>query len=347
MNAAPTALEPPPTLEATVPPEDRGVGRDGVRLLVTTGRGSEHHGFRELPELLRPGDLLVVNDSETVAASLPARGPAGEFLLNLSTSYGDGIWLAEPRWGPARPGPLPIAQGSVFRAGGVPFRAVHPYPGIERLWFVRADDDVDDAMRRFGQPIRYGYVPRAYPLSRYQTVFARVPGSSEMPSAARPFTPAILDRLGANGVRVVSVTLHTGVSSLEAEPDASGIPPVYPEPFDVPAQTADAVGRVRCAGGRVIAVGTTVLRSLETAWDGSRVRPARGFTRLVLGPDRPIRSVDGLLTGFHAPRTSHLALLFGFGGARRITAAYHEAVRARYLWHEFGDSHLIWAPRAG
>jgi S-adenosylmethionine:tRNA ribosyltransferase-isomerase len=336
-------FERPADLAATSPPEDRGIGRDGVRLLVT-GRGrSERRRFRDLAELLEPGDLLVVNESATVPASLPAHGPEGAFLLNLSTNYGGGTWLAEPRWGVGRPGPMPLVPGAELRAAGVRFRAIDPFPGIERLWFFRADRDLAGPMRRFGAPIQYGYVSRPYPLATYQTIFARVPGSSEMPSAGRPFTPRVVRALMDRGVGIAPVVLHAGVSSLEGEPDRSELPPVYPEPFDVPQRTADEIFRTRAAGGRVVAVGTTVLRALETAWDGQRVRPLSGFTRLVLGPGRPVRSVDGLITGLHDPRTSHLALLFGFAGASRVRAAYAEAVAAGYLWHEFGDSHLLWA----
>lgn len=331
----------PAGLEATQPPELRGLARDGVRLLETGAGPSSHHAFRELPERLRPGDLLVVNESATVPASLPARGDAGDFLLNLSTGYGDGVWLAEPRWGPGAPGPVPLAPGGVIEAGAVPFRAIRSFPDIPRLWFFRADGDVGAAMRQAGRPIRYGYAARAFDLDAYQTIFSRVPGSAEMPSAGRPFTPELLQELRDRGVRIAPILLHTGVSSLESEPGGSGIPPLYPEPFEVPAATADAVNTTRAGGHRVVAVGTTVLRALETSWSDCGVVALSGFTRRVLGPDRPIRSADGLLTGFHDPRTSHLSLLFGFAGETRVREAYAAAIREGYLWHEFGDSHLL------
>jgi len=337
----------PRELEAKSPPEDRGLGRDGVRLLTTGDLGSENGRFADLPGRLRPGDLLVVNESATLPASLPAHSAAGPFLLNLSTYYGDGVWLAEPRWAVGRPGPVPFAPGDEVRAGAVRFRPIAPYPGIPRLWFFRAMGDVGDAMARFGRPIRYGYVDTAHDLGAYQTVFARVPGSAEMPSAARPFTPQLVERLGRRGVRIARVVLHAGVSSLESEPDRPEIPPVYPEPFEVRAATAEAVTRARAEGHRVIAVGTTALRALETAWTYGGMVAARGFTQLTLGPGREVRSADGLLTGLHDPRTSHLALLFGFAGEARVRAAYAEAIRAGYLWHEFGDSHLVWRPGAG
>jgi S-adenosylmethionine:tRNA ribosyltransferase-isomerase len=333
----------PPELQATEPPELRGIERDEVRLLVTDRTGSfALPSFRSLPELLKPGDLLVVNETATLAASLRAHGTSGEFLLNVSTYYGGGIWLAEPRWSTGRPGPVRLDPGDCVDAGGVTFHAIGPFPGIERLWFFRGVGDVFAAMEHFGQPIRYGYVPHAYPLDTYQTLFGRIPGSAEMPSAARPFTARVVHALKSRGVEIASIVLHAGVSSLEAEPDRSDIPPVYPEPFEVSRITAEKVNATRVRGCRVVAVGTTVVRALETAWEGNEVSPLRGFTRLTLGPDRPVGSVDGMLTGFHDPRTSHLALLFGFAGENRIRSAYAEAVRERFLWHEFGDSHLVW-----
>ncbi len=343
MSASSLEFPRPPLLQATDTPEERGLARDEVRLLVTAGRRTDHRLFRDLPRLLRPGDLLVVNESATLPASLPARGPAGEFLLNLSTRYGPRIWLAEPRWSVDRPGPVPLAPSDRIEAGGVPVTPILAFPGIDRLWFFRAHGDLTAAMRRAGSPIRYGYLGRPHALGDYQTIFARVPGSSEMPSAGRPFTARTLRELEAQGVAIARLWLHAGVSSLEQEPGAGGLPPVYPEPFEVPPETARAIRRTRCAGGRIVAVGTTVIRALETASRNGEVEPFRGFTTRVLGPERPFRAVDGLLTGLHDPRTSHLALLFGFAGEERVRASYRAAVARGYLWHEFGDSHLLWA----
>ena len=243
----------PKELEANAPPEARGGARDAVRLLVSNASGSEHRNFGELPELMAPGDLLVVNESATLAASLPARGPAGEFLLNVCTRYGDRIRLAEPRWGVGRPGPIPLTPATPIEAGGVRLAPIGPYPDISRLWFFRAGGDLERAMREVGRPIRYGYVPESYPLETYQTVFSRVPGSAEMPSAGRPFTHRLVEALEKRGVGIAPLVLHTGVSSLESEPDGLEIPPVYPEPFDVPSATAErinATATCRSPGGR-------------------------------------------------------------------------------------------------
>jgi S-adenosylmethionine:tRNA ribosyltransferase-isomerase len=193
-------------------------------------------------------------------------------------------------------------------------------------------------LRRHGRPISYGYLSRRWPLADYQTVFGRHPGSAEMPSAGRPFSTGLVTDLISRGVAFAPITLHTGVSSQEA-----GEPP-QPERFEVPAATARLVNASRQAGGRVIAVGTTVTRALESAAgpDG-RLSPARGWTELVIGPDHPARAVTGLITGLHNPDASHLLLVESVAGPRLAQQAYDAAVRARYLWHEFGDSCLLLA----
>ena len=331
----------PPQLQASQPPEARGLPRDGIRLMVTHGSSIEHRRFHDLPRLLHPGDLLVVNRSATLPASLPARGTFGPFRLNLSTQYGPAVWLAEPRWAFDRPGPVPLQDDDPFDVAGVRARAVARYPGIDRLLFVRVDGDLRAAMATVGEPIRYAYVPAPLPLTEYQTVFGAVPGSAEMPSAGRPFTRSLLRALGERRVGLASILLHTGVSSLEVGDAADGVP-IYPEPFDVPAETVEAIARTREDGHRVIGVGTTVVRALESAHDDAGIlRPARGFTQAYLRPGRPVRSVDGLITGWHEPRSTHLALLASVAGATSLRRAYAAAVDAGYLWHEFGDSHLL------
>jgi S-adenosylmethionine:tRNA ribosyltransferase-isomerase len=295
----------------------------------------------DLAAHLDPGDLLVVNRSATLPASLPAHGRMGAFLLNLSTDYGGGIWLAEPRPSAGSPGPLPLDPGETVTAAGIPVTMIAPYPGISRLWFIRFRGDPQDAMVRAGTPIRYGYVSAPPALDSYQTILSCEPGSAEMPSAGRPFTRRVLDRLQVRGVRIAHIVLHTGVSSLEVESERVEDQALYPEPFRVPADTAEIVNRTRESGGRVIAVGTTVVRALESAAQGGLVRPTAGFTRLFVHPGRGVRVVDGLLTGLHDPVTSHLAMLYTIGSRRFIRAAYTEALAAGYLWHEFGDSHLI------
>lgn len=347
MKAFDLDFERPAELQATQPPEARGIERDAVRLLVTAAGRHRHARFRALPKFLEPGTVLVVNRSATIPASLPAAGAAGPFRLNLSNRYGAGVWLAEPRWSAAEPGPLPVTAGERFVAGRLAATFLAPYPGLPRLWFVRIEGDVDDAMVRTGEPIRYGYLAPPYPaLPSYQTVFGAVPGSAEMPSAGRPFTSRLVETLRSKDISIVTVVLHAGVSSLElddprGDDDGSDPNPLFPEAFVVPPSTARAVNAARAQGRPIIAVGTTVVRALESAWSAGRIRAVAGFTRRFVRPGRGVRIVDGLLTGLHDPRASHLALLSAIATPDTLRAAYHEAVREGYLWHEFGDSHLI------
>jgi S-adenosylmethionine:tRNA ribosyltransferase-isomerase len=333
----------PPGREADRTPEDRGLPRDGVGLLVSSPATESHHTFCDLPSLLRAGDLLVVNESATLPASLPARAPIGEFCLNLSTEYGPDLWLVEPRWSPSRPGPLPLDLGTDVEVGGLTGHWVAGYPGIPRLEFLRFDGDIREPMARWGRPIRYGYLAREYPLADYQTIFGRFPGSVEMPSAGRPFSARLRRSLERRGIRFAPIVLHTGVSSLERDPNDARSAPVYAEPFWVPSETAEEIARARRRGGRVVAVGTTVIRALESASEAGVVRAARGFTRLYLSPERPVTTVDGLLTGFHTETSTHVALLSALVGTERLQRAYRAAISGPYLWHEFGDSHLLFA----
>lgn len=343
-------FERPADLQATVPAEERGLSRDEVKLLVTHGDSHSHSRFRDFATFLEPGDILVANQSATLPASLPADGPVGDFLLNCCTDYGNGLWLTEPRWSTSEPGPLPLSAGDHITAGRLDGRIISDFPNLERLMFVQFDDNVRAAMDARGEPIRYGYVKHPYPLDTYQTYFSAEPGSAEMPSAARPFTDRVVDSLRARGIGIATVTLHTGVSSLEVEFDqyeghCRGIEcnPLYPEPFRVPAATARAVNRTHDQGGRIIAVGTTVVRALESAWaaESGRVQPMTGFTRTFVTPERGTQVIDGLLTGLHDPETTHLAMLYAVAGQDLIMDGYEEAIDASYLWHEFGDTHLL------
>lgn len=341
MKRSELIFERPLDLQATAPAEARGQLRDQARLMVTTPNGHQHATFRDLHRFLTTGDLVVVNDSATLPASLTATSGDLSFIVDFATDYGRGTWLVEPRWSSSLPGPLPLVAGQTIKLPGLTGRLISIYPGLERLWFVQFEGDVRTAMARHGAPIRYGYVPERYPLSTYQTYFARHPGSAEMPSAAYPFTADVVQSLKENGIRLASITLHTGVSSLEVERETVEEHPLFPEPFYVPKQTAEAVNAARREGRRVVAIGTTVIRALESAWDGKVVQPRSGFTRAYIHPGNGVHTVDGLLTGLHDPVTSHLAMLYAVAGRDLIMSGYAEAVQAGYLWHEFGDSHLI------
>ena len=340
MRRSELVFDRPESLFARIPPEKRGRGRDDVRLLVTLPDGHHHARFEDLPQFLRAGDLLVVNESAAIPGSLPAEGRLGDILLNLCTRFRSDLWVAEPRWDAGKPGPLPVRPGDELKIGSSKVRLLAEYPGLPRLWFALADAPFESIAAEKGGPIHYGYTD-AWPMDVYRTIFSRVPGSAEMPSAARPITPRIVESLAQAGVRFASVLLHTGVSSLEIEGETVEAEAMYPEPFSVSRETADSVNRTHAAGGRVIAVGTTVVRALESAWTPEGVRPRTAFSRLMVNPDRGVHAVDGLLTGFHDPVTSHLALLGALLGMDGVRSAYAEAVRMGYLWHEFGDSHLV------
>jgi S-adenosylmethionine:tRNA ribosyltransferase-isomerase len=335
-----TALVEEIRVEAHEPPEARGHGRDDVALMVATRSDGAlvHARFSELPDFLNAGDLLVVNNSATLPAALDGRLGGVPVELRLSTPADDGTWLVELRTrglGPFRPPPV---GARIDLPGGAAAELLAPFAGGERLAVARleADEPVEDYLERHGHPIRYDYVPESWPLEAYQTIFALEPGSAEMPSAGRPFTPELVTALVTQGILVAPVTLHTGVSSPE-----HGEPP-YPERYRVPAATADLVNAVHGWGGRVIAVGTTVVRTLETAAapDGS-VSAGDGWTNLVVTPEGGLFAVDGLLTGWHEPESSHIQLLEAVAGAELVERSYRAARAHGYLWHEFGDLHLI------
>ncbi|TQK43652.1 S-adenosylmethionine:tRNA ribosyltransferase-isomerase [Streptomyces sp. SLBN-118] len=339
------ALVVPEELSARVPAEVRGSGRADVRLMVSRGMDVTHHAFRDLPGQLRAGDVLVVNTSTTLPAAVNGRVGGEAVVVHFSTRGDDGRWAVELR--------SPDGSGStVRRAGGPPGAVVRLpggerlvldaplVPGAERLWWATVSVKVPGLLSRYGRPIRYRYTAQDQPLSAYQTVFALPSpggaGSAEMPSAARPFTARLVAELVSRGVQFAPLTLHTGVASAEAHE------PPYPERFEVPATTAWLVNAARAGGGRIVAVGTTAVRALESAVDADGVvRAAGGWTDLVITPGRGVRAVDGLLTGLHEPQASHLLMLEAIAGREALGRSYTEALRRSYLWHEFGDIHLI------
>lgn len=348
--AAALRFELPAALSAPAPPEARGVARDAVRLLVAAPGGFVHGRFVELPRVLTPADTLVVNTSPTMPAAVDAAMRGRSIALHFSTWHDDGTWTIELRHADNSG---PIVDGvpnEVVRLRDGTVRLVRAADGSRvgsvRLWI--AEVDVAGGMRRFlgthGRPIRYEYVAEEWPLRFYQTVFAdlaRWPGSAEMASAARPFTARLVADLRAAGVGIWPIELHTGVSSPESHE------PPQAERYAVPPATADRINATRVRGGRVIAVGTTVTRALETVADErGYVTSGRGWTDLVLSPERPARVVDGLITGWHAPEASHLDLLQAVAGSSLVERAYQTALTNGYLWHEFGDSALF-LPGAG
>lgn len=351
----------PAELEANTPPEARGLARDQVRLMVSHYGDDQvqHTTFRHLPCFLQAGDVLVINTSGTMNAALPAIREDGTVLeLHLSTRLPADLWSVEVRQpdGKATQPFYTAEAGEILTlpAGGqvilhTPYRSDQrgtPYRsdqrgtenGRVRLWVatLHLPQPLGDYLAHHGFPIRYGYVAQQWPLSYYQTVYTTEMGSAEMPSAGRAFTPELVTKLVAQGIQIVPLILHTGVASLEDHE------PPYEEFYHVPAATARLINRARTDGRRIIAVGTTVVRALETTTDKAGVtHPGQGWTDVVITPHRGIRSVQGLLTGWHEPCATHLAMLEALAGLPHLRVTYSEALQQRYLWHEFGDLHLI------
>ncbi|HZO90118.1 MAG TPA: S-adenosylmethionine:tRNA ribosyltransferase-isomerase [Chthonomonadaceae bacterium] len=367
----------PPEREAGEPPEARGLARDAVRLMVSYRADNRivHARFRDLARFLEAGDLLVINTSGTMNAALRATYPDGrEIELHLSTRLPEERWVVELRL-PGENGTTPFYEAKAGAVLGLPgggtatLLAPHrrdlamPEGGRVRLWRAALDlpTSLDVYLERHGFPIRYGYVREGWPLHYYQSVYVTETGSAEMPSAGRAFTPELITRLVARGVQIAPLLLHTGVASLE------GHEPPYEEFYRVPPETARLVNAARQAEKRVVAVGTTVVRALETVTDAAgTTHSGEGWTDLVITPERGLRAVNAMLTGFHEPRATHLWMLealtnqgvcplqvassdrdsrlescLALAGREHLRIAYAEALREGYLWHEFGDLHLI------
>jgi len=339
------AFQLPPALEAGEPPEARGIDRDAVKLMVAQRSSGEisHTSFRDLPAHLLPGDLLVVNISATIPAAVPARRADG---TRVRVHFATRAPRLDDRW---RVVELRSADGSrpargrtgevISLAGGdAELALVAPYASGPRLMIARLAGVVSFAayLERHGEPIRYRYVSEGWPLPAYQNVYASTSGSAEMPSAGRPFTYELITAMIPRGVFVAPIVLHTGVSSPERHE------PPFPEYYEVPEATARQVSATRRWGGRVIAVGTTVVRALETVVrpDGT-IGAGAGWSGLVVAPERGLYAVDGLITGWHEPEASHLQMLAAVAGEELLERSYRAALEHGYLWHEFGDSHLI------
>jgi S-adenosylmethionine:tRNA ribosyltransferase-isomerase len=332
----------PPESEATRPPETRGIRRDQVRLMVSDTSGIRHRVFHDLASELRSGDLVVVNNSATLPASVVIDG---DLVVHFSTVLPGALHVVELRTlagANSLPHEHPQA-GTLQLPGGGAVELLTPYPPgatSRRLWVANVDlgRPLVDYLETWGRPIRYRHTDGPYPLESYQTIFARVPGSAEMPSAGRPFTDRLLTSLAATGITVAPLTLHTGVSSLEVDEAP------YPEWFEIPEPTAALVNHTRANGGRVVAVGTTVVRALETTADSRGIsHPGRTWTDLVIDSSHALGVVGGLITGWHEPESTHLDLLAAVAGRRLLAESYRNALEHGYLWHEFGDSHLILA----
>jgi S-adenosylmethionine:tRNA ribosyltransferase-isomerase len=343
----------PPELEASAPPEARGLRRDQVRLMISHYSSDQvkHTRFYNLDKYLDAGDVIVINTSRTRNSALLGTRADGSVLeLHLSIHFDDDLWTVELRHideagktkhlEDAREGELLTLPGVVSAILQGPYVSdcnENTKPS-ETLWLAKINfpQDVDEYLARYGFPIRYNYVKEKWPLSFYQTVYATEPGSAEMPSAGRPFTPKLMKRLEAKGIKIAPLILHTGVSNLETHE------PPYKEFYRVTPEVAHMVNEARASGHRVVAVGTTAIRALESVTNGvGETHPGEGWTCLVITPQRKLRAVNALITGMHEPEATHLAMLEALAGLSHIKIAYAEALRKGYLWHEFGDLHLI------
>lgn len=347
--AAPFDFILPETLNAAAPPERRGLRRDHVRLMISDRRTGEsiHTKFYHLPHYLRRGDVIVLNVSRTVPAVLKASWMRGEKLLDpsveirLAGRHDDESWEALVVGEGVKVGDSFHFSPSLF-AIVTAIRARNP---LVRLRFSLQGAELFEHIYKLGEPVRYEYIHQPWDLDYYQTVYASVPGSVEIPSAGRAFSWELLLELRKKGVQIAYLTLHTGLSYLlddryRLEPEKNC------EFYSIPEQTALVINQAKISGGRVIAVGTTVVRALESAalTDGTCVAKA-GRTCLRIHEKTPLKVVDGLMTGFHEPEASHLDLLSAFVKPPLLARMYDEAIRERYLWHEFGDIHLILGER--
>jgi len=346
---APFTFVLPPELSAREPPERRGLGRDHVRLMVLDRKtgATTHTRFDHLGDFLRKGDLLVFNSSRTLPASLHGcQAPVGPCMeVRLAQHLSDDSWLALLLCEKGDPFGCGLREGMDIDFGaGLKGKVSERDAEVPRLWKVRfskSGSELMQALYKVGQPIRYEHVAAPYDLDFYQTVYAREPGSAEMPSAGRAFTWKLLFDLKREGIDTAYIVLHTGLSSY-MDDEVDRLHPAASEELFVTETAADRINRTRAAGGRVIAVGTTVVKALETATgaDGL-VHAGHRYTKLHITDTHHLSSVDGLLTGLHEPEASHLDILAAFATPAMVQAAYQEAVSKGYLWHEFGDLNLI------
>ena len=319
--------------------------RDASRLLVLPPDGPpEHRAFAELDRLLSPGDLLVFNDTKVVPARLVGRKGSGgkvELLLCEPLEGGTGR-----RWRAMGQASKPIREGAALAFEGLSARVLAAEG--EGFYVVELDREgaaLEAALARAGRIPLPPYIrrePGELDRGRYQTIWARAPGSAAAPTAGLHFTEPLLARLAARGVSSAGVTLHVGPGTfLPVRGESIDDHRMHPERYEVSEETAGQVAACRARGGRVVAVGTTSVRTLESAFDGTRVAPGPGRTALFVRPGHVFRVVDALVTNFHLPRSTLLMLVSAFGGTERVLGAYRDAVAHRYRFFSYGDAMLV------
>ncbi len=345
-------FELPLELEAGEPPEERGLKRDEVKLMVSYKSDNRiiNTKFKNITDFLNEGDLIIINTSGTLSASLDAvRKDGTKLKLNLSTHLPSDLWIVEIRR-IEETGTKPFYEmhsgetlalhggGSITLHSHYRYHSKEVIQESERLWIATLNITLSlkDYLKKYGVPIRYGYVKKDWPINYYQTVYATEEGSAEMPSAGRAFSFELITKLVAKGIKIVPLVLHTGVSSLEG----NELP--YEEYYKVPLESAKQINEARKTGKKIIAVGTTVIRALETVTDEDGItHPGEGLTKIIITPQKGIKSVNAMLTGLHEPKATHLAMLESLVGLEHLELTYTEALKNKYLWHEFGDLHLL------
>jgi S-adenosylmethionine:tRNA ribosyltransferase-isomerase len=345
MKGSTLTFDLPETLNATCPPERRGVRRDHVRLMVLDKlQGhTKHNRFHHLGDYLSPGDLIVLNSSRTLPAELratvsPGKGkaPIRKVTLRLAHQVAGDSWEVFPLKGELEEGDhLSFSENLEAR---VTSNASRPFVTLR---FTKQNADLFGEIYKIGEPIRYEYISDPWELDYYQTVYATEPGSVEMPSAGRAFSWELLFELKRRGIKIAFLQLHAGLSDL-ADNKWQLTPRDVKESFQIPLETIESIKETKAKGGRVIAVGTTVVRAIETAFDSSiKLISGSGWTNLYINRETVLKVIDGLITGFHEPEASHLDLLTAFIDQKLLFQAYQEAIDLGYLWHEFGDINLI------
>jgi S-adenosylmethionine:tRNA ribosyltransferase-isomerase len=339
----------PSELIAKEPPERRGIAHDEVKLMVINRKNYQidHARFYSLGRFLHSGDLLVFNTSRTLPAVLNGSNAlvGSSIEARLAEHLPDDSWLALLRCNKSDPFSCGLQKGMQINFGHGLTGTVYDHDeNIDRLWkirFSKSGAELMELLYRLGQPVRYEYLSAPWDLDYYQTVYAGEPGSAEMPSAGRAFTWKLLFDLKRSGVNSAYIVLHTGLSSyMDDMLDAKHLS--SEEEYFISGATADKINMTHSNGGRVIAIGTTVVRALESVADlTGKVTATHGYTRLHITANHTLKAADGLLTGLHEPEASHLDLLTVFIPAEKIHNAYDDAIKRKYLWHEFGDLNLI------
>jgi S-adenosylmethionine:tRNA ribosyltransferase-isomerase len=320
----------PEALIAQEPPAHR----DASRLLQITERGCVHGRFTDLPGLLMPGDVLVLNDTRVIKARLLAAKDSGgraEVLIERITSSREALCQVRVS--------KPLKPGRFLEVGGLLVQVMGRQGEFYRLAFP---EPVLAVLDRFGQVPLPPYIQRpdeAADEERYQTVYGTIPGAEAAPTAGLHFTEQMLDEIAARGVKVVSVTLHVGAGTFQPVrvTDLSQHR-MHEERYTVSRATADAVN---ACTGRVVAVGTTVVRALESAADAGNVQAVSGETRLFITPGYKFQVVDALVTNFHLPQSTLLMLVCAFAGHQRVMSAYSEAVAHEYRFFSYGDACFV------